>query len=115
MASTAASWMAGIAGAATRVDPGPVGRTSSLVTRLSRVMDRRKRRGLRHELVVVLVLTACATLVVGIDSVTAIWQWSTGTSQEVLARLGARRDPVAGPVRGAQRTHLPPCVGRSGR
>lgn len=72
------------------------GLTSSVVTRLSRVVDRRKRRGLRHELVVVLVLTACATLVVGNDSISAVWQWATGTSQAVLARLGARRNPWQG-------------------
>jgi predicted transposase YbfD/YdcC len=75
-------------------DPAVPG--SSLVTRLSQVPDRRKRRGRRHELVVVLVLAACATLVVGNDSVAAIWQWSAGTSQEVLARIGARRDPLRG-------------------
>jgi DDE family transposase len=71
---------------------------SSLFARLSQVPDRRKRRGRRHELVVVvvLVLAACATLVVGNDSVSAIWQWSAGTSQEVLARMGARRDPLRG-------------------
>jgi hypothetical protein len=68
--------------------------TSSLVTRLSLVPDRRKRRGLRHELLVVLVLAACATLVVGNDSMSAIWQWSAQTPQEVLKRLGARRDPL---------------------
>lgn len=45
---------------------------------------------------VVLALVACATLVVGCDGVTAIWQWAAGTSQEVLARLGARRDPLIG-------------------
>jgi predicted transposase YbfD/YdcC len=82
------------------VEPGPAGvegpPSSSLVTRLSRVVDRRGRRGLRHELVVILVLAACATLVVGNDSVAAIWQWANGTSQEVLARLGARRDPWRG-------------------
>ena len=69
---------------------------SSLFARLSQVPDRRKRRGRRHELVVVLVLAACAMLVVGNDSVSAIWQWSAGTSQEVLARIGARRDPLRG-------------------
>ncbi|MGI8312322.1 ISAs1 family transposase [Saccharopolyspora hattusasensis] len=62
----------------------------------SQVPDRRKRRGRRHDLVAVLVLAACATLVVGTDSVTAIWQWAAGTSQEVLARIGARRDPLRG-------------------
>ncbi|WP_219420493.1 ISAs1 family transposase, partial [Pseudonocardia nigra] len=75
-------------------DPGVA--VSALVKRLSLVPDRRKRRGLRHELVVVLALTACATLVVGSDSVTAIWQWAARTPQEVLRRLGARRDPLRG-------------------
>lgn len=70
--------------------------TSSLLVRLSRVPDRRKRRGRRHELVVVLVLVACATLVVGNNSVAAIWQWSAGTSQRFLKRIGARRDPLRG-------------------
>jgi hypothetical protein len=51
---------------------------------------------LRHELVVVLALAACAMLVVGNDSVAAIWQWSAGASQEVLQRLGARRDALRG-------------------
>jgi hypothetical protein len=81
------------------VELGPAGAavpSSSLVARLSRVVDRRSRRGLRHELVVVLVLAACATMVVGNDSLTAIWQWAAGTPQEVLARLGARRDPWRG-------------------
>src|ERR1700704_4476554 len=69
---------------------------SSLFARLSQVPDRRKRRGRRHELVVVLVLAACATLVVGNNSVAAIWQWSAGAPQEVLKRIGARRDPLRG-------------------
>lgn len=79
-----------------RGGPGPVVPTSSLVERLSKVVDRRGRRGRRHDLVVILVLAACATLVVGSDSMTAIWQWAAGASQEVLARLGARRDPWRG-------------------
>ena len=68
---------------------------SALVARLSRVPDLRQRKGLRHRLVVVLALAACATLVVGSDSVTAIWQWSTRAPQQKLARLGARWNPLA--------------------
>jgi predicted transposase YbfD/YdcC len=40
--------------------------------------------------VLILALTACATLVVGSDSVTAIWQWAARAPQDKLARLGAR-------------------------
>ena len=53
-------------------------------------------RGLRHPLLVILVLTACATLVAGNDSVTAIRQWAAGTPQDVLHRLGARFNPLRG-------------------
>ena len=68
-----------------------------LVQRLrQQVPDPRRARGRRHPLVVILVLTACATLVVGNDSVTAIWQWAARTPQEVLVRLGARFDPWHG-------------------
>jgi len=74
----------------------PVLLASSLVGRLSQVPDRRKRRGLRHSLLVVLALSACATLVVGGDSVAAIWQWAARASQEVLETIGARRDPWLG-------------------
>jgi len=69
---------------------------SSLVDRLAAVPDPRDRRGRRHALVVVLVLTACATLVVGNDCVTAIWQWAAGTGQDILARIGARYDGWTG-------------------
>ncbi|MFF3879469.1 ISAs1 family transposase, partial [Streptomyces sp. NPDC001978] len=47
-------------------------------------------------LVVILVLTACATLVVGGDSMTAIWQWAARAPQAKLARIGARYDPLTG-------------------
>src|SRR5258706_2268812 len=67
-----------------------------LVQRLRRVPDPRRARGRRHPLVVILVLTACATLVVGNDSVTGIGQWLARTPQEVLARLGARFNPWHG-------------------
>jgi predicted transposase YbfD/YdcC len=69
---------------------------SSLAQRLASVPDPRAARGRRHPLVVILVLTACATLVVGNDSVAAIWQWAARTSQEVLHRIGARFDVLTG-------------------
>jgi predicted transposase YbfD/YdcC len=69
---------------------------SALVSRLRQVADRRARRGLRHPLVAVLTLAACATLVVGGDSVAAIWQWAARSPQDKLARIGARRDPLTG-------------------
>jgi predicted transposase YbfD/YdcC len=60
------------------------------------VPDPRRLRGLRHPLLVILVLTACATLVAGNDGVTAIRQWAARTPQDVLHRLGARRNPLTG-------------------
>ena len=67
-----------------------------LVERLRQVPDPRRARGCRHPLAVILVLAACASLVVGNDHVAAIWQWAARTPQEVLARLGARFDPWRG-------------------
>ena len=75
------------------LNPDPAGVESALVARLSQVRDLRRRRGLRHRLVVILVLAACATLVTGSDSVTAIWQWAARAPQDKLARLGARWNP----------------------
>jgi hypothetical protein len=69
---------------------------SSLVRRLAGVPDPRDPRGRRHPLVVILVLTACATLVVGNDCLAGIWQWAAGTGQDVLARIGARYDGWTG-------------------
>jgi predicted transposase YbfD/YdcC len=71
----------------------PVELESALVARLSQVRDLRRRKGLWHRLVLILTLTACAMLVVGSDSVTAIWQWAAGAPQDKLARLGARWNP----------------------
>ncbi|MFV2022948.1 ISAs1 family transposase [Micromonospora sp. LOL_023] len=74
----------------------PLWLVSPLVARLARVPDPRRLRGLRHPLLVILVLTACATLVVGNDGLTAIRQWAARTPQDVLHRLGARRNPLTG-------------------
>lgn len=69
---------------------------SALVSKLRQVPDRRAKRGRRYALVVILTLTACATLVVGGDSMTAIWQWAARAPQAKLARVGARYDPLTG-------------------
>jgi hypothetical protein len=75
---------------------GPLVVESALMSRLVTVPDQRSSCGLRHPLAVILTLTACATLVVGGDSVAAIWQWAARTSQPMLQRLGAYRDPFTG-------------------
>lgn len=75
-------------------DPQQV--AASLMTRLATVPDPRDRRGRRHPLKVILVLTACATLVTGNDCLTAIWQWARGCGQQILARIGARFDGWTG-------------------
>jgi hypothetical protein len=85
---------------------------SALVTRLSRIPGPRRRRGLRHPLIVVLALSACATLVVGGNSLTAIWQWAARSSQEKLARLGHEpqapmNEKTAAPVKAPAGTRPP--------
>jgi hypothetical protein len=67
------------------LDPDRVGVEPALVARLSKVPDLRRRRAVRHRLVVIVVLAACATSVTGSDSVTAIWQWAARTRQNTLA------------------------------
>jgi predicted transposase YbfD/YdcC len=94
-----ALWEAEFAAGPTTADAvaaGPFSMASSLLDRLRQVPDPRRLRGLRHPLLVILVLTACATLVVGNDSVTAIRQWAARTPQDVLHRLGARYHPLRG-------------------
>jgi predicted transposase YbfD/YdcC len=82
--------------AAEAVAADPLSVASSLLDRLRQVPDPRRLRGRRHPLLVILVLTACATLVAGNDSVTAIRQWAARTPQDVLHRLGARYNPWRG-------------------
>ncbi len=82
--------------AAQAVAADPLSVASPLLERLRQVPDPRRGRGLRHPLLVILVLTACATLVAGNDGVTAIRQWAARTPQDVLHRLGARYNPWRG-------------------
>ncbi|GAA2532006.1 ISAs1 family transposase [Pilimelia columellifera] len=78
------------------VPADPLSVVSSLFDRLAQVPDPRRLRGLRHPLLAILVLTACATLVAGNDGVTAIRQWAARTPQDVVHRIGARYSPLLG-------------------
>jgi hypothetical protein len=70
-------------------DPG-------LLERLAAVPDPRGRQGRRYELATLLALGVCAMSAAGHDSVTAIAEWGRRAGGEVLARLGAPFDPIAG-------------------
>ena len=61
----------------------------SLVERLRVLPDPRRRRGVRHPFVAVL-LVAASAVVAGARSYAAIGQWSANAPQDALARLGAR-------------------------
>ncbi|MEU3050324.1 transposase family protein [Streptomyces sp. NPDC006984] len=61
----------------------------SLAERLAVLPDPRRRRGVRHPFVAVLLVAACA-VTAGARSWTAIGQWARSVPQETLARLGAR-------------------------
>ncbi|MEU8926211.1 ISAs1 family transposase [Kitasatospora sp. NPDC048545] len=60
-----------------------------LVERLRQLPDPRRRRGVRHPFVAVL-LVAASAVVAGAHSYAAIGQWSANAPQHTLARLGAR-------------------------
>ncbi len=68
---------------------------SSLIERLEAITDPRDPRGVRHDFVSTLVLIACATLA-GHKSLVTLSEWCESSSQEVLARLGARISPSSG-------------------
>lgn len=68
---------------------------TSLIERLETITDPRKKRGVRHSFASTLVLLACATLA-GHKSMVALSEWCDSSSQEVLARLGARVSPHTG-------------------
>ncbi len=57
--------------------------------RLVRLADPRRRRGVRHPFVSVLLIASCAVLA-GARSYAAIGQWAAEAPQHALARLGAR-------------------------
>ena len=68
---------------------------SSLIERLETITDPRDPRGIRHSFASTLVLIACATLA-GHKSLVTISEWCDSSSEEVLARLGARVSPRSG-------------------
>ena len=92
----AVGYLADLARWESELSKDPAGVESDLVSRLRQVPDLRAKRGRRHALVVILALTACATLVIGGDSIAAIWQWAARAPQAKLARIGAWRDPLTG-------------------
>jgi predicted transposase YbfD/YdcC len=67
--------------------PDPVVLAPSLRTVLARVVDPRKRRGVRHGLVVVLTATVCA-VAAGARSFVAVAEWVADLPGEVAAVLG---------------------------
>lgn len=71
-----------------------------LLRRLAALPDARKRRGIRHSQVAVLMVAASACLS-GARSFVAIGEWASELSQEALKRLGCRFHPV-------RRCYLPP-------
>ncbi|MER5664617.1 transposase family protein [Streptomyces mirabilis] len=78
-----------------REHPGAVpGEIPGLLERLAEVPDPRDPRGVRHALVVVLSLTACAVLA-GATSLPAVGEWITNAPLSVLERLGVRPDPLS--------------------
>lgn len=66
---------------------------------LRTVPDPRKRAGRWHRLEFVLALAVCAFTAAGHDSPAAIAEWSRGCSQETLALLDGRPDPLTGRIR----------------
>jgi hypothetical protein len=69
---------------------------------LARAPDPRSPLGRWHPLEFVLALAVCAFTAAGHDSPSAIADWASGCSQEVLVILGGRHDPWTRQVR-------PPC------
>jgi predicted transposase YbfD/YdcC len=69
------------------------GEVPGLLERLAEVPDPRDPRGVRHALVIVLALTACAVLA-GASSLLAVSEWIAEAPVRVLEQLGVRPDPL---------------------
>jgi predicted transposase YbfD/YdcC len=79
--------------------PDPVAHAADLRLVLAGVVDPRKRRGVRHGLVVVLTATVCA-VAAGARSLVAIAEWVADLPDEVAAALGTdRRCPSESTIR----------------
>lgn len=77
-----------------REHPGVVSaEVPRLLERQAEVPDPRDPHGVRHALVSVLALTACAVLA-GASSVLAVSEWIADAPPHILQRLGVRLDPL---------------------
>lgn len=68
----------------------PIEGDDGLIDLLKTVVDPRKRRGVRHPLISILAISACACLS-GARSFEAIAQWAQELSRDALKRLGCKR------------------------
>lgn len=100
MPASASSSIAVVADQVEALDrPDPVAHAADLRVVLAGVADPRKRRGVRHGLVVVLTATVCA-VAAGARSLVAIAEWVADLPEEVAAALGTdRRCPSESTIR----------------
>ena len=100
MPASASSSIAVVADQVEALDrPDPVAHAADLRLVLAGVVDPRKRRGVRHGLVVVLTATVCA-VAAGARSLVAIAEWVADLPDEVAAALGTdRRCPSESTIR----------------
>lgn len=68
----------------------PLQGAGGLIEMLGRVVDPRKRRGVRHSVVSIVAIAVCAALS-GARSFCAIAEWAQGLSREALNQLGVKR------------------------
>ncbi len=68
----------------------PIAGAGGLFDVLGQIADSRKRRGIRHPLISILAIAACATLC-GARGFAAIAQWAAHVTPEVRLKLGCRR------------------------